>query len=189
MRAAPSRETSIRRLLNLSGSHQPQGLTSMAKKPLLVPEATTKQVGDAAEYLTAGMMTLAGMPTTVMPDNWPDYDLITQPPGDLPQRINVKSRREKFFDVTHKPYTRWVQLQPDGWDWFVFVWVPKGKKPRFWVIPNEIIRRDIKAQANGERRVAVRTLERLFNQYEDNFALRRPARPVTHLDKIVLKAA
>jgi len=37
------------------------------------------------------MMTLAGMPTVKMPDNWPGYDLIAQPPNHgTPQRISVK---------------------------------------------------------------------------------------------------
>jgi hypothetical protein len=83
---------------------------------LPLPQVKAKQTGDAAEYLVAGMMTLAGMPTTVMPDNWPDYDLIVQPPDHSPpQRINVKARRAK---PTHKPS---VMLKSGDWDWLAFV--------------------------------------------------------------------
>ena len=54
---------------------------------------TSKQFGDACEMLVAGYMTLAGIPTTVMPDSWPDYDLIAQHSGNqTPLRISVKAR-------------------------------------------------------------------------------------------------
>jgi len=41
-----------------------------------VKDYTTKQMGDACEMLIAAELTLAGMPATKMPDNWPGYDLV-----------------------------------------------------------------------------------------------------------------
>jgi len=150
----------------MNGKPLRRPLARRPSAPPLLPPCTTKQLGDATEYLTAGMMTLAGIPTSVMPEHWPDYDLIAQPPGEgLPQRINVKSRREK---VTYKAT---IQLRPDEWDWFAFVWVPQVGQPRYWIIPKTIVVRDMKSQANGERRLGTRTLERQFARFENNFAL------------------
>jgi hypothetical protein len=109
------------------GTCKVEGQNPMTRKTLPPRECTRKQTGDAAEYLTAGMMTLAGMPTVVMPGNWPHYDLIGQPPDRPPQSINVKSRREKAT------YSACIQLRPDKWDWFASVWIPKEGLPRFWV--------------------------------------------------------
>ena len=80
----------------------------------MVKKLTTKQLGDAAEFLVAGMMTLAGIPTTVMPDNWPDYDLIAAERTATSSESNVKSLRQ----VATKPG---VVLKPGDWDWFAFV--------------------------------------------------------------------
>jgi hypothetical protein len=41
--------------------------------------------------LVAAELTLAGIPAMKMPDNWPDYDVIAQPPGKKSLRISVKS--------------------------------------------------------------------------------------------------
>ena len=56
---------------------------------------TDKQMGDACEMLVNAELTLAGNPALKMPDGWPGYDLIAQPPGKEPQRISVKSRTFK----------------------------------------------------------------------------------------------
>lgn len=37
---------------------------------------TSKQLGDAGEHMIAAELSFAGFPTVMMPDNWPDYDLI-----------------------------------------------------------------------------------------------------------------
>lgn len=53
----------------------------------------TKEMGDAGEMLVAGELRLAGNPATVMPKNWPGYDVIAEQKDVVaPQRISVKSR-------------------------------------------------------------------------------------------------
>ena len=57
---------------------------------------TSKQMGDAGEMLVAAELTLAGVPAIKVPDNWPGYDVVAQPPGgERPVRISVKSRTYK----------------------------------------------------------------------------------------------
>ncbi len=57
---------------------------------------TSKQMGDACEMLMAAELTLSGVPALKVPDNWPHYDIIAQPPGMAePIRISVKSRTFK----------------------------------------------------------------------------------------------
>ena len=57
---------------------------------------TPRNKWDACEMLVAAELTLAGIPVLKVPDNWPGYDVIAQPPGDgKPQRISVKSRTFK----------------------------------------------------------------------------------------------
>jgi hypothetical protein len=157
-------------------------LATRSRRPLLLPhKPAPKQTGDAAEYLIAGMMTLYGMPTAIMPENWPDYDLITQPPANgRPERISVKSRREQD---AHK----WslVLTSPDHWDWFAFVLILKGnERPRCWLIPKEVILHGRVPYERGVRLVNGNKLEKKFARFEDNFTLRRAGR-----DGIVLKAA
>jgi hypothetical protein len=142
---------------------------SLPRRPLALPDANRKQTGDAGEYLIAGMMTLAGMPTMVMPDNWPDYDLIAQPPAHgKPQRINVKSRRERG---THKPS---FMLESGDWDWLAVVWILEGNEPpRCWLIPREVVLPGSEPYGWGDRLVTWRKLNGKYRDFADNFALRR----------------
>jgi hypothetical protein len=52
-------------------------------------------VGDACEMLVAAELTLAGIPALKVPDNWPHYDVVAQPPNAKPLQISVKSRTFK----------------------------------------------------------------------------------------------
>jgi hypothetical protein len=98
---------------------------------------TTKQMGDACEMLLAAEMTLRGIPTTKMPDNWPHYDVIAQPPdGGKPQRISVKSR-------TFKTGSNYVEfLRTDDFDWLAIIFLTRDPaEPRqFFLIPRELAR-------------------------------------------------
>jgi hypothetical protein len=140
----------------------------MDRKPLRLPHANPKQTGDAGEYLIAGMMTLAGMPTMVMPDNWPDYDLIAQPPAhDNAQRINVKSRRERG---NHKPS---IRFEAGDWDWLAIVWILDGnERPRSWLIPKDIVLPGSEPYGRGDRLITWRKLTDHYGRFEDNFGLR-----------------
>ena len=113
------------------------------------------------------MMTLAGIPTTVMPDNWPDYDLIAAERDGHLQRINVKSLRQ----VATKPG---VVLKPGDWDWFAFVSLTEEyQHPRYWLIPKEIALQDKEPGEKGKWRVTMAKLEGpLLKRFEDKSTLR-----------------
>src|SRR6267154_1358058 len=49
-------------------------------------------MGDAGEMLVAAELTLQGIPSFIVPSNWPSYDIVAQPPGGELQRISVKTR-------------------------------------------------------------------------------------------------
>jgi hypothetical protein len=106
-----------------------------------------KQFGDACEMLVAAYLTLAGVPTTVMPDGWPDYDLIAQPPDrQQPERISVKARYKSLGTTSYR-----VDLE--GWDWLALVFLAeRGAKPQFWIIPRDVAlakMRQPRSSANG----------------------------------------
>ena len=76
---------------------------------------TTKQMGDAGEMLVAAELTLAGIPALMVPDNWPSYDVIAQPPPEwqghnqgefaAPQRAHFRrdDRRAATRTVARRP--------------------------------------------------------------------------------------
>jgi hypothetical protein len=131
------------------------------------PDNTTKQFGDACEMLVAGHLTLAGIPTTKMPDSWPVYDLVAQrPDGTPPQRISVKGRRQSDSRPGHRPTYR---FDMGGWDWLALVWVPeRGGPPQFWIIPADVL----DSQRAQQGLPHAHLIER-FGQWRDNFSLRR----------------
>jgi hypothetical protein len=51
-----------------------------------------KQMGDACEMLVAAELTLTGNPAAKMPDNWPQYDLVSQTKSGKLEKISVKGR-------------------------------------------------------------------------------------------------
>lgn len=135
----------------------------------VLSKLTKKQIGDAAEQLIAGRITLAGTPTLKVPDNWPAYDLIAQPcEHGPPQPINVKARCEKD---THP--LQLVLTPPDDWDWFAFVWISNGhERPRCWLIPKEVALPDKPEYETGDRHVTWKKLTKgPFARFEDNFTL------------------
>lgn len=145
-------------------------LAKHPRRPLPLPPyttkqtCTTKQIGDAAEYLIAGLMTLqGGAPTFVIADNWPDFDLIAQPPDRGPlQRVNVKSVREKST-------LPGVVLKPGNWHWVAFAWIPEVGQPRFWLIPRHVF--DKKVGQKGQWRVSYKRATVEFVRFKDNFGL------------------
>ena len=111
---------------------------------------TEKQFGDACEMLVAGHLTLAGISATLMPDSWPDYDLIAQPRGKQPLRISVKARRQSSREGARHSY----RFRLEGWDWIAFVFVPEGGRPRFWVVPDNVAR-DVSLPDGQGRRLPI----------------------------------
>jgi hypothetical protein len=128
---------------------------------------TTKQFGDACEMWVAGYMTLAGIPTTVMPDNWPDYELIAQHPGkQTPLRISVKARGQSLRERARHTY----HFRPDGWDWIAFVFV-EGCRPRIWILPANVACEASRSDGEHRRLLRLEGLQKQLGKWEGNFCL------------------
>jgi hypothetical protein len=129
-------------------------LAKLKRRPLA--PCSDKQRGDAAEYLIAGMMILAGMPTAVMPNNWPGFDLMAVPPyGGNSQKISVKGRRDPIYVA-----------EPGDWDWLGFVWIPIGGLPRYWLIPKKKAMPE--PRVYGDWRLTLDRLNQKFHRFENN---------------------
>ena len=85
----------------------------MASRPY-----TTKQMGDAGEMLVAAELTLHGIPSFIVPSNWPGYDVVAQPANKDLQRISVKTR-------TYARTGHFVGFNDeDRFDWLAIVILP-----------------------------------------------------------------
>ena len=133
---------------------------------------TTKQMSDACEMLVAAELTLAGgMPAIKMPDNWPDYDVMVQPAGSVPQRVSVKSR-------TFKRGPAYIGYEEgDSFDWLAIVIVPGHGEPqrRVFLMPrtltDAVARQDQSPNTCHLRYWRVDEVARVFAAFEDNFQL------------------
>ncbi|ESZ21327.1 hypothetical protein [Mesorhizobium sp. L48C026A00] len=133
---------------------------------------TTKQMGDACEMIVAAELTLAGIPALKVPDNWPGYDVIAQPPNTEPQRISVKSR-------THKTGAVYVGYNDyDVFDWLAVVLLLAGEITgrAVYLIPravtDELARRDQPtSKTAAERYFRVDQVDDLFQRFRSNFTL------------------
>lgn len=134
---------------------------------------TPKQMGDACEMLVAAELTLAGVPALKVPDNWPHYDIIAQPPGIAePIRISVKAR-------TFKKGAAFVTYKAgDQFDWLAIVLVscPPRNPRRIYLIPRSIA--DSKARRDkptsktaADRYWRIDEIASRFHAYENNFSL------------------
>lgn len=135
---------------------------------------TTKQMGDACEMLVAAELTLAGIPSLKVPDNWPGYDIIAQKPDNTPPlRISVKSR-------TYKAGAAYVSYYAtDVFDWLAIVLLPstQEEKRRFFLIPRNIAdkcaRQDNPAAKTAhERYFSISEVPAVFAAFENNFNLK-----------------
>jgi hypothetical protein len=136
---------------------------------------TTKQRGDAAEYYVAAMLGFNDLPTQKMPDNWPGYDLVAQPPGDVsPVRVSVKFRT--YSDASGAL----VGYDPTDHFDFIALVVKYPAGLRTWILPRAVA--DATASnPNGspsgkftKREWSIKSIERRFPAYESNFGLGLP---------------
>ena len=135
---------------------------------------TSKQMGDACEMLVAAELTFAGVPAMKVPDNWPCYDVVAQPPGDCkPHRISVKSRTFKRGSNTYVVYN-----VKDTFDWLAVVLLPGGgvDHRRIYIIPRKkadaMARKDSPtAKTANERYWPQEQVPILFAAFENNFRL------------------
>jgi hypothetical protein len=133
-------------------------------------------MGDAGEMLVAAELTLAGVPALRVPDIWPGYDVIAQPPRPAaPQRISVKTR-------TFAKSGNFVGYnETDPFDWLAIVILPGPgcERRRIFVVPREIAnKRSYSAAYRNGRGFFVHKLIKSPEQeaegladFENNFAL------------------
>ena len=135
----------------------------------IVTQITRKQIGDAAEYLIAGLLGLAGVPTTKLLDNQPGFDLIALPTdGRPPQRVSVKCRSQS------NAYAGAPYLPIDTFDWLAFVYLLNGGGYRCWLIPRQVCDAQFnKWNVKGKTMMnchANRIIDN-FGRFENNFTL------------------
>jgi hypothetical protein len=119
--------------------------------------------------LVAAELTLAGIPAMKVPDNWPDYDVIAQPPGEPPQRISVKSCGFRAGSANH------IAIRGDRFDWLAIVLLDDGAetKRRLFIVPAKVaLERSYDASYRGGRGVRVGRVPALFADYEGNVTLK-----------------
>lgn len=133
---------------------------------------TSKQMGDACEMLVAAELTLAGIPALKVPDNWPHYDVISQPLQAAAQRISVKSRTFKLGAA----YVEYNEF--DQFDWLAIVLLDCGpeRERRIYLIPraeaDRVARRDKPESKTAKLRYyRIDEVDRLFTGFRSNFAL------------------
>jgi hypothetical protein len=98
-----------------------------------VTDITKKQMGDAGEMLVAAELTLHGIPSFIVPSNWPRYDVVAQHPHMGLQRISVKTR-------TFARSGNFVGYgEDDKFDWLAIVILPADEcqTRRIFIIPHE----------------------------------------------------
>lgn len=135
---------------------------------------SSKQMGDACEMLVAAELTLAGLPALKMPDNWPFYDVIAQPPaGGTPLKISVKSRTFKRGGDTFVVYN-----VKDDFDWLAIVLLPGDGQSnrRFFLVPKGVADAKAKhdsdtAKTANDRYWRQDQVEVVFPEFENNFSL------------------
>jgi hypothetical protein len=134
---------------------------------------TTKQRGDAAEHYVISMLGFNGIPAAKMPDNWPGYDLVAQPPdGAQPLRISVK-----FRTFSGDTTTTYFSYQPtDRFDFIAPVLKqPTGLSVRTWIVPRAVAdATTYNPNPKGkttERWWTLKTLEARCSAFENNFGV------------------
>jgi hypothetical protein len=173
------------RVLNLKrglGPGQLPRAVAIERDRMTSESYTTKQMGDACEYLVAAEMTLRGIPTLKCPDNWPGYDLLAQPPqGGEPLKISVKARTFKrgsgnfvSYDVT------------DEFDWLAIVLLPGDgqEQRRFFILPKRQADRlarhySLTSKVADVREWRLDEVGTILRAFEDNFYLSKAGSSAT----------
>jgi TetR/AcrR family transcriptional repressor of bet genes len=120
--------------------------------------APVRQLHDACAMLVAAELSLAGLGALRVPEYWPEYDVLAQPPAGVPQRIVVLAASfaslETFIDMP----------AGEGFDWLGIVILPGESVAarRLFLIPRAALH---------HARCTVAEVGKLFAAFENNFAL------------------
>lgn len=98
-------------------------------------DMTSKQRGDVTEQLVAGLLGVSGRPSTIMPDNWPGFDLMMHD-GNKSFRVSVKhtSSRQKGGAC----WCSWKSTHCEEFDYLALVYhLPKESLLEVWLLSKE----------------------------------------------------
>jgi addiction module HigA family antidote len=125
--------------------------------------------GEAAESLVLDELVRAGIPARRTPVNHPGHDIVAHPPGELPQRIQVKSR--EFGASTN--FVGW--RYDDDFDWLAVVLLnPPGYDRRVFIAPRTVVdERSHDAKFRKGRSFTVKNVSRKLAEFENNYGLSR----------------
>src|SRR5438477_2740006 len=130
-----------------------------------IDKSAKRQLGDTGEALVLEQFTLAGMPASLAPQGQPGYDIIVEPPGEPPQRVQVKSRDYRvptnFFSWKYR----------DQFDHGAFVLRDSpGRETRIFIAPRAVVdERSHDAKFRWGRSFTVKNISQKLAEYEDNF--------------------
>jgi len=146
---------------------------------------TPKQMGDACEALIVSELTLAGVPSAKMPDNWPSYDVIAEPLGaQHPQRISVKARTFKRGGDANVEYH-----VDEKFDWLAIVILPNvgagESSRRVFIFPRAICDAHFHQSRLGSKWYSYKSLrldkmKAPLTYFENNFGLSETGVPASN---------
>lgn len=140
---------------------------SIIRGPTAEQCVTTKQFGDACEHYVVAMLGFANVPAIKTPECWPGYDVIAQPAGLAPQRINVKGRR---WTSTARAFR--IEARAE-WDWLAAVVSnATDNSLRCWLLPRSMaLNMSTAMPIAGERRLNLTTLYNECAPWEGKFTI------------------
>jgi hypothetical protein len=133
-----------------------------------VDALTTRQFGDACEYLVLAEFMLADWPAHKMPDGWPGYDLSVSRGPARDEHISVKSRR---FGAGRRA-TAWSFAPTEGWGWLALVLINMDNRERsIYVVPREwaLAKQNSRPVSSGDLRINIKNPG--LRRFQNNFTL------------------
>jgi hypothetical protein len=142
----------------------------MHGKATMIPDVTTRMVGDGGELYVAAMLNFHGIPTTVMPRGWPGYDLVAEKNGEL-LRIQVKTANASKQEWKKSQSMRmWNPGSTQRYDWLALVlWNPEGPEICAWLMPSAIAEKH--RHDSKTREILLKTAATELEDYKNNWQL------------------